>query len=383
MRTLFNALIIFASCCWISSCREEYTPPAITTDYNYLIVEGSIIIGRDSSFFKLSRTQPPASNTANDVERNATIQVLGSNGNVLAQSVEKGNGQYAIFNGPLTGDQPYQVKIRTASGHEYLSDQIVPKITAPIDSVSWERVDEGKGIQFSVSTHDPSGKSRYYRWENEETWEYHAFYESYLMFEPPASLVTRPEAFQINKCWQSRKGTEINIATSAAYIEDFIIKSPVYYIAKGTDKLNWRHSLLVTQHAISAEAFEYWQNLKKMTEQGGTIFDVQPSELIGNIHCITNPAEPTIGFISANTVTQKRIFVDRLEVTDFVIGNQLPCDLQGVQGTPLGIVSAFAGGNLIPIAWGIGSAPPPVEAATRDCADCTFYGGTTVKPSFW
>jgi len=54
--------------------------------------------------------------------------------------------------------------------------------------------------------------------------------------------------------------------------------------------------------------FKFWQNLKKNTEQLGSIFDPSPSTTLGNMHCLSNPKEAALGFISVSTATTKRIF---------------------------------------------------------------------------
>ncbi len=58
------------------------------------------------------------------------------------------------------------------------------------------------------------------------------------------------------------------------------------------------------------------KKLKNNTEQLGSIFDAQPSETGGNLHCKTDPTEQVIGFIGCSSQTQKRIFINRYELPD-------------------------------------------------------------------
>jgi hypothetical protein len=58
----------------------------------------------------------------------------------------------------------------------------------------------------------------------------------------------------------------------------------------GDERISSRYSTLVRQFAISPNTYNYWQNLKN-TEQLGTLFDAQPSQLVGNAHCAV-PNEP-------------------------------------------------------------------------------------------
>jgi hypothetical protein len=61
---------------------------------------------------------------------------------------------------------------------------------------------------------------------------------------------------------------------------------------------------------MTADAFNYYEQLKKNTEQLGSIFDAQPSELPGNIHCVSNPGDVVIGYVTAGSPAQSRIFID-------------------------------------------------------------------------
>ena len=55
-------------------------------------------------------------------------------------------------------------------------------------------------------------------------------------------------------------------------------------------------------------------NLKKNTEQLGSIFDALPSQINGNIHSATNPSEPVIGYISVGNVSSQRIFITKQQL---------------------------------------------------------------------
>jgi hypothetical protein len=74
-------------------------------------------------------------------------------------------------------------------------------------------------------------------------------------------------------------------------------------------QFRWVYTINVTQYALTKEAYEYWDNLKKNTEKIGSIFDPQPFADFGNIHCISDPDEPVIGFISACSTSQKRLYI--------------------------------------------------------------------------
>lgn len=76
IKTAFPFLLLF---CINLSCKKPYTPPAVTATTNYLVVEGLINTGSDSTIISLSRTIKLDSNTIAKPELRATISVQNDN----------------------------------------------------------------------------------------------------------------------------------------------------------------------------------------------------------------------------------------------------------------------------------------------------------------
>ena len=53
----------------------------------------------------------------------------------------------------------------------------------------------------------------------------------------------------------------------------------------------------VQQRALSKEGYEYYLNVQQQNEEMGGIFTPQPSEIQGNISCISQPERRTIGYV--------------------------------------------------------------------------------------
>ena len=66
----------------IAGCKEEYNPPLKNAGYNYLVVEGNILAGNDSTFVHLTRTVDVADTSNVQPELNATVKVESENGEV-------------------------------------------------------------------------------------------------------------------------------------------------------------------------------------------------------------------------------------------------------------------------------------------------------------
>ena len=50
-------------------------------------------------------------------------------------------------------------------------------------------------------------------------------------------------------------------------------------------------------------------SLKENTEQLRCIFDALPSDIPGNLHCITNPPESVMRYVRVSTVSSKTVFI--------------------------------------------------------------------------
>ena len=100
----------------------------------------------------------------------------------------------------------------------------------------------------------------------------------------------------IYKCWKTLNSTSIIIGSSESLSTD-IIYLPFHFIENGSEKLSILYSMKLKQYAVSHEKYLFLQKMKKNTEQTGSLFDPQPSQLSGNIHCLTDPNETVIGYV--------------------------------------------------------------------------------------
>src|SRR5215471_1504426 len=123
---------------YLSACREPYTPPSIKNENHYLVVNGFINSGNDSTIFFLGRTVGLTDSTINPPELNAQVSILGEFGENYPL-VNFGNGEYATGSLALNPSETYQLHIITSNGKEYLSDSIPVLQTPPIDSLNWRQ----------------------------------------------------------------------------------------------------------------------------------------------------------------------------------------------------------------------------------------------------
>jgi Domain of unknown function (DUF4249) len=366
-------------------CKEKYVVQVNTPATGYLVVEGFINIIGNTDFMLTRSSGVDTPRLIPESGAEVDIQMQGGGSYFLTEGF---GGHYSIDGLNLDPGQQYRLHIQTANGKEYISDYSVVKITPPIDSVNWTASSNsvtGNEVNIFVSTYDNQTQPGYYQWQYEETWQYHAKYGSVLEYQN-GSIILRPDSDLIYTCWLSDLSTVVNIANTEKLTSNVIYQYPLTQIPyNASDRLIIRYSILVKQFAITRDWYEWNQKIKKNTEQLGSIFDAQPSETGGNIHCITDPEEWVIGFIGCTTETERRIFIDRSEIPPgTVVDGYDFCqpDTSGLSKEDIEL--HFGRGYNIPITYAyrkgvlIG-----IQGSTNYCVDCRLKGGTNVKPSFW
>lgn len=393
-------IAIVCSLVIVAGCKKPYKPVVIANNASYLVVEGVINSGPDSTIIKLSRTIPLSSTSAPEPVVNAQVAIeseQGSNTPLYAL----GSGRYG--SGPLNLEAgvKYRLSIKTPEGQEYQSDFVENKITPDIDSITY-RV-QNNGLQLYVNAHDPQNNTRYYRWDFVETWKYVSFYYSTWKYENGAPVYRLPNltpSDNIFECYKTESSHQILVGSTAKLSQDVLSMQPVDFIEAGSGKISFGYSILLKQYALTPEAFSYWQLLKKNTESLGSIFDAQPSSLPGNIHNISNADEPVIGYVSVCSIKSKRIFIDHYNIDLFVPFYLAPPDAGACPLNEIAIEPAQTFDERFEQTLGSGdmilvssvTTPPPAPPvivgytyALKECVDCKAKApfGTNVKPSFW
>jgi hypothetical protein len=383
------------SICFVA-CKKPYAPPVINSAKSFLVVEGVINTTADSTIIKLSRTVNLSSSTTINPELNASVIVEEDNG-IEYILPEIGNGKYAAPGLMLNIAHKYRLQIVTANNEQYLSSFESPLNTPPIDSVGFtmQGTAQNTGIQIYVNTHDATGVVNYYHWDYSEAWQFHSKYESDYISNG-TNIVGRTADQNIYSCFGADTSSTIVLGSSAGLTKNAIYQNPITQLASTSEKIETKYSIEVNQYALTGDAYRFWVNLKKNTEQLGSIFDAQPSSINGNILCVTNPAEPVIGYITVSNIQRKRIYI---------LNSQLPSEWQPSYPYDCSLDSNWyaepktgnppinqvlknlisLGSPQIPVsAFYLPSSPSPVGylSSTTECVDCTLRGKKEA-PTFW
>lgn len=369
------------------ACREKYIPQLNEPPTGYLVVEGFINSGNGPTSISISRSTKISSAATIVKETGALVRVENKNNTTNFPLAETSAGTYTHPQIVLNNAEQYRVYIRTAAGKEYVSDYSTVRKTPDIDSVSWNR--ENGGVQIYANTHDNTNNTKFYQFKYDETWEFSSTFATMLKvyndrFGNPHHVGYRDSSNpvydpKVLRCWKTNIPTNILINTTEKLSNDVVALYPLTYIEPASWKLGILYSINLKQYAISRQAFRFLEQMRKNTEQLGSIFDAQPSDNNGNLHCLSNPAEPVIGFVEVSEEKQKRIFISAAQVPGWnydskclpeVVVRNLPDSIKIKAGTP----TRVAIGGMTGLDY--------VYFANEVCVDCTIRG-VNAKPIFW
>ena len=360
---------------FFAGCITQFIPE--TDEIQQLIVVEGLITDQDEvNTIKLSKSMPLGKKNIRNPLKGCSVLISDDMG-ITHWLTETGPGIYTTTKGAFRGTvgRKYTLIIHTnnatANHFSYQSVPMEMKPVPPIDSLYYEKVMieqnaqvnlSKEGCQVYLDTYDPSGQCNFYRWEYSETWEIR------IPFSVPVN----------NTCWITNNSSVINIKNVSGLAETKVKRYPIRFVSNETDKLRVKYSMNISQYSLSDDEFSYWEKLQNISQDVGSLYDITPSSVPGNIYCLEDPGETVLGFFSVSAKSSKRIFIkDRF---------------YGIVNPYSGCISDTIFGNgsvpgLNTLAWILEQnlfASPPFTVITenRGCADCTVRGSIT-KPDFW
>ncbi len=380
MKRTHTYLVFMSVLLFSFACKKAFEHEAITDSPSLLVVEGIINPGGQTRI-SLTRSLTISEKTAAKAEKGAKLQIEGST-NTIFPLTESSAGVYTLQSVNLSINQQYRLRIKTVAGKEYLSELMSIRTTPAIDSLVWKK--DAGGVGIYVNAHDTNNKTTYYQWDYEETWEQHSFdFSAFIYKDAKIQDRSTSEIPLLYTCWRSIASTNILLTSTVKLGADVVNNFPLVHNANGVEKLGVRYSILVRQYAIGREAYEYLSLMKRNSEQQGSLFDNQPSEIIGNIKCITDPKEKVIGFLTISQVIEKRIFIKNDQLPGWNFNRS--CSVLTVRNNKDSLARAFTGGINLVTSSNLGASGliESYSGGSADCIDCRTRGGSNVKPAFW
>ncbi len=374
----------------VMGCIEPYALEGVESNPDFLVVDGFIDASNLTATVKLSRAIGLDDGNYYPAVRNARVVIASESGEEiqlqqvdLTQHPEYDTGTYVAFDIALDPTQRYKLGIALNNGSkQYESDYITIEKAAPIESVTWDI--RGDDMRILVNSVESNDNSPFYRWRYEETWEYNSALYSTFYMDADREMIFRPFDEQIYTCYRNEPSFEILVGSSQNLNSNVIRNYPVRSVPRNSIKISRMYSINIKQYGLTEDAYTYWLDLYKTTESTGGLFDPMPGQIFGNIHAVSNPSEMVIGYFSASTVEEKRVFIERRELPAEFTNYRYPfCDSDTVFNEDLQFVSpGTTFYNAVYDAMGLTVIGYTISSL--NCLDCRVSGGgSTSKPDYW
>ena len=372
----------------VEACVYPFEPVIEGTD-GRLVVEGDIHVGSVSDF-SFSRVYPISGDDFQISPPVVQGYIEGEDGTRVESTplpysgYGYGYGEYGSYSirfdtSKLKAKQRYRLHFEEKeSGAVYESDWIEVCPPPVIDELSYILDEEREELNVALSMHC-NGRS-HFRWHYDEVWEYKADAKATCYYDPATNMVVDfPEDVNIFHCWSRYDSPTIKIFSTADQVDDRFVDLEFHRIPRNDKRLQILYQIKVYLEALNEDAYAYWQNIRENSENQGTIFSPTPSQMPGNIHCVSDPSVLVIGFINAAEQAEAEMYYDDY-VERFYRGSsnfeyfEIKPDefaLYYERGyIPFNHFLDFDRGHIYQ--WG-----------SKRCLDCRTGGGTKDKPSYW
>ena len=282
----------------------------------HLVVEAYFTDVAQLNYVRLSYSQPH-SVPYNEFEKNATVTITGSGGELYTFYYDQAGYYYPHAAADAVGQAgtTYTLNIQ-ANGKTYRSAPVTMRQALPIEGIHFE-VDHQSyafygervkrlhpGYKVMVDYQDPAGEKNYLRWSfatqyevSTQPWEY----------KDPNTGLPKPKDC-CTQCFLEEKLEMLKVADDRLTDGKKVKNFGVLFIPF-EKYLGVKNKLTVYQHSISSEAYEFFRILEQQKNSTGTVFDPPPAEVKGNIVNIQDEAEQVIGFFDVSGVSVKEVTI--------------------------------------------------------------------------
>lgn len=340
MKTRYNLKTIVALL-FLSfiSCTEPYQLQTETFEEAF-VIEATITNELKKQQIKISKTYKFEENGPS-FESGAEVYVEDDLGNQY-EFAELDNVYESINEFQASPGRQYQLHIITEDGREYTSTKQTLTTINEIENLSTAVVtkEDQTGVEIRVNSYDPTGTSKYYRYEYEETSKvivpkWHPL-KAILLDQPRICAGTiapgfetigfEPRTEEARVCYTTKASDDIFQTSTSANSEDRVSNFPVRFIANTDYTIAERYSILVRQYIQTFEAYTFYKTMKDLSVSESLLSPNQPGFFYGNIKSISNPKEKVIGFFEVASVSSKRIFFNFIDVFPDILPPAYPAD---------------------------------------------------------
>lgn len=384
------------------SCVNEF--PLENKQYDRLIVVDGVVTDEAKNHtVSLTYTAPINSSDDNSVlpVQGAEVYVVDSDGNTFPYA-ENTSGHYVsvdVFAG--VAGKSYQLKFTLSDGSEYQSAETVliksPSITSIYPDFTRKLIsdlnEDAPGVQFYLNSKPDTQEQVYFRYEWEETVKLKTPFISLFGYDKDTGEAFRRTEtdVNVNECYITSESERLILATTTTNANNQLNEIPINFVPTKSDKiiadqLRNRYSIQVTQYAISAEDYNYYQRIKKLDDDTGTLFDQQLGSVNGNIVNRGDDKEVVLGNFEVAGVSKKRNFFDPDDYGDSFDSPKYrySCDEDNMVISSPDSLSYYMdkGGYQIITKEAVPVNQTVYRLGILRCTDCTWFADSK-KPDFW
>ena len=371
MKKVISILVLMLAA--VTGCVTQFFPDISEESYS-IVIEGRVTDRSERYEVRISWLQPLNSSTVTPQVSGYLVTVSDDVGNEYLFTHYR-DGRYLSDSTEFraVAGRKYTLHVEGLN-QAYESEPVELTPVPSIDSVYagpeynefYKPGESTYGYQVYLDSYDPSGKCRFYMWSFTETWEIRYPYDN--------------EFIKNRICWKSATSADINILSTSSLTNSRVIKHPVTFITRETDRLIVKYSILVRQYSVSEDEFIYRDNLRKNTLEAGGLYDAIPGAIKGNIKCVDSPGTEALGFFGASSVADRRLFIEN-------VYTQFPDFFAYCRADTIPVrdydPSLYGSGVYILAEWWEPPTPPQyILTVHRECIDCAFVG-TALRPEYW
>lgn len=358
-----------------------------------LVIAGDINVG-DISRFTVTKVVAIGEQ---EVNVPVSISVKASGGSVY--KAKRVINDYVVDLTGASANEEYKLLItRQDDGREYETSWKKPLPAPVIDSISYVKDEKNVTILLSAD----GGASQHFKWDFEETYEYHAEYRAFWLFDPtykpedpeqdpedPSKIYIRnPNPYENYYCWRTLNSVELGLASTIVQTENKLVDYPVTTVGRSTLKLQTMYSINVKMRCISPDAYLFLDNIRTNSNISGDLFSPVPSDVRGNIRCMSDSTEWVVGYVDVCQVNSSRFFIDNEKELVYIkdYAAELPLFIPEADDNGIYHFSTHYYNGNRPVELD-GNDPFPnkknVKWGSARCIDCRAMGGTKEKPDYW
>lgn len=378
------------------SCVEPFEIENISTK-NYLVINAVITNEFKHHTIELSKTINIDS-TGVKPEKKAKVIITDNQQNTYNfEEIEEGKYQ-SIDKFKVQLNNSYVLRIETINGKHYSSSSEELTSIASIDNISKRTEKNDKGefeVKISLNSSNLENNSNYFRYDYKETFKITSPY--WNTFKIRVISDTYPYKFDLvtktidRYCYRTQYSNKIILTETETLSENNVKELLIRSIPISDSALSIRYSILIKQYSLNENTYNYYKLLDKFSDSDNIFSQTQVGSIPSNIKN-ENANEKVIGFFEVTSVSSKRIFFNRKEITNIHINQTRPdeCDIflqpkieDKNKNSPL--LEILNSGKFV--FHGVpDDVPPPLNKpyllTKKTCGDCTHLG-TSYKPDFW